>query len=267
MTALLRSAHPGPAVAVTLVAVILAIGAGLEPWRVALLGLAMILDQLSVGWSNDAIDADRDRAAGRRDKPVALGLVSRRFVLAAASTAAAVSLLLFAPLGWAAAVAHLVFLASAWAYNLGVKATIASIAPYLVSFGLLPSLVTLASAEPAVAPWWATGAGALLGAAAHVANVLPDLADDAATGVRGLPHRLGPVTSGVVIAASLAGAGALVVLGPGAPTPWGLAGLAVIVVIALVIVARVRRPTRLMFQLIMVAALLDVVLLAVGGGL
>lgn len=267
MIALLRSAHPGPAVAVTLVAVILAIGAGLEPWRIVLLGLAMILDQLSVGWSNDAIDTDRDRASGRRDKPVALGLVSRRLVLTVALVAAGASVLLFLPLGWAAAAAHLVFLASAWAYNLGLKATVLSIAPYLVSFGLLPSLVTLSSTDPALAPWWATGAGALLGAAAHVANVLPDLADDAATGVRGLPHRFGLTTSGVVIAISLAVAGGLVVVGPGSATPWGVAGLVVIVVIAVVIVARVRRPTRLLFQLIMAAALLDVVLLATSGGL
>src|SRR3712207_7375206 len=31
-----------------------------------------------------------------------------------------------------------------------------------------------------------------LGVGAHLLNVLPDLEDDAATGVRGLPHVLGP---------------------------------------------------------------------------
>ena len=41
-------------------------------------------------------------------------------------------------------------------------------------------------------PWWATlGLGAMLGVGAHLVNALPDLADDEATGVRGLPHRLG----------------------------------------------------------------------------
>ena len=39
------------------------------------------------------------------------------------------------------------------------------------------------------------GAAAALGSAAHFVNVLPDLADDAATGVHGLPHRLGPLAS------------------------------------------------------------------------
>jgi hypothetical protein len=51
-------------------------------------------------------------------------------------------------------------------------------------------LVTLALPEPALASPWAFAAGALLGVAAHFANVLPDLDDDRATGVRGLPQSL-----------------------------------------------------------------------------
>ena len=50
-------------------------------------------------------------------------------------------------------------------------------------------------AEVWIAPVWITAAGALLGAGAHFANVLPDLEDDARTGVRGLPHRIGRVGS------------------------------------------------------------------------
>ena len=50
-------------------------------------------------------------------------------------------------------------------------------------------------------------AGALLGVGAHLVNALPDLADDEATGVRGLPHRLGPrwtppVATAVLVLAS-----------------------------------------------------------------
>ena len=71
--ALARSTHPGPGLAVTVVAVLLGVAVGLEPWRVAVLGLAMLFDQVSVGLSNDWIDADRDRAVGRTDKPVARG--------------------------------------------------------------------------------------------------------------------------------------------------------------------------------------------------
>ena len=56
-------------------------------------------------------------------------------------------------------------------------------------------------------------AGALLGVGAHLVNVLPDLADDAATGVRGLPHRLGARRSSVLAAAVLVGATVVIVVG------------------------------------------------------
>jgi len=39
-----------------------------------------------------------------------------------------------------------------------------------------------------------SAAAALLGLGAHFANVLPDLAGDAATGVRGLPSASPPIT-------------------------------------------------------------------------
>src|SRR5215217_7180682 len=78
LRALTLSTHPGPAAGVTAITVLLAIAAGLEPWRVLLLGLVMALDQASVGLSNDWIDADRDRAVGRADKPVARGDVPAR---------------------------------------------------------------------------------------------------------------------------------------------------------------------------------------------
>ena len=60
----------------TAIAVILGIGVGLEPGSVVLLGLAFLLNQASVGLSNDWLDADRDRAVGRTDKPVARGDLS-----------------------------------------------------------------------------------------------------------------------------------------------------------------------------------------------
>ena len=136
----------------TIVTVVLSIGAQLEPWRITLLGLAMLLDQLSVGWSNDWLDAERDRAVGRTDKPVARGLVSVATVRTAAVGAAVVSIVLTAPLGWLAVITHVVVLASAWAYNAWLKNTALSVAPFILSFGLLPALVTLSSAHPVLAP-------------------------------------------------------------------------------------------------------------------
>jgi 4-hydroxybenzoate polyprenyltransferase len=267
IAALALSTHPGPAVAVSVIAVVLGVGVGLEWWRLLLLGLAFLANQASVGLSNDWIDADRDRAVGRADKPVATGRISATAVRNAAFMTALLAVALTVPLGWAATVAHAAFIVSAWSYNAGLKGTVLSVAPYIVSFGMLPLVVTLALPSPAVASPWAMLAGALLGVAAHFANVLPDLADDAATGVRGLAHRAGPRTSGLVIAAALAGASASIVLGLGDPQLYGWIGLAVSVTLAIACAALViaRRPTRLIFRLIIAGALIDVVLLALSG--
>ncbi len=265
--ALLLSTHPGPAIAVTLVAVGLASGVGLDTWRIVVLGVAVALNQASVGWSNDWIDADRDRAVGRSDKPVAAGLVTRGAVRTAAIVAAVLAVAVTLPLGWAATLVHAIFIASAWSYNAGLKSTPASVVPYIVSFGLLPLLVTLSLAEPRAAAWWAMGLGALLGTAAHFANVLPDLDDDRATGVRGLPHRLGAKASGILTFAVLEGAGILGYLGAGSQDAPALANLVVTSVIAAVGVVLVltRPPSRLLFRLIIAAALLDVFVLATAG--
>ncbi|CAN5618560.1 UbiA family prenyltransferase [soil metagenome] len=267
LRALALSTHPGPGLAVTAIAVILGFGVGLDPWRLLVLGLAVLANQCSVGLSNDWIDADRDRAVGRTDKPVALGLVPIATVRIAAFATAVLAILLTLPLGPWATLAHAVFIASAWGYNLGLKGTPFSVLPYIVSFGLLPLIVTLARPEPALASAWAIAAGALLGVSAHFANVLPDLEDDAKTGVRGLPHRVGARTSGLVIAGALAGASVCLVMGLGGAGALQFAGLAVSLTLAAVcaVLVLTGRAPAAVFRLIIVAALVDVLLLALSG--
>ncbi|MFZ5851843.1 MAG: UbiA family prenyltransferase, partial [Actinomycetota bacterium] len=190
--ALLQAAHPLPALAVTGAAGALAAGAG-QPASGVLRAVLMVLaGQASIGWSNDAWDWRRDAAAGRQDKPVARGAVGPRPVWLAAVGAAGLCVPLSLWYGVAAGLVHLVAVASAWAYNLRLKATAWSFAPYALSFGLLPVFVVLGLPGTPLPPWWAVAAGALLGVGAHLANALPDLADDLAPGVRGAPHRLGP---------------------------------------------------------------------------
>jgi len=265
LDALRRSSHPGPTFLVTTVAVLLAVGANLDVWRIVVLGVVILLDQLSVGWSNDWIDAGRDREVGRGDKPVASGEISATLVRNSAIIGAVLSVVVSIALGWQAALVHLLFLASAWAYNVWLKNTPVSVAPFIVSFGMLPFIVTLSAADPSTAAPWALGAGALLGVAAHFSNVLPDLEADRATGIRGLPHRLGPTASGVVIAGSLAAASGLLLLG--SPDALHVAGFAagLGVAVAILVLVLDRRRTRLLFQLIMGAAVIDVLLLAFGG--
>jgi 4-hydroxybenzoate polyprenyltransferase len=266
--AVAASTHPGPALAVTAITIGLAIANGLEPWRVALLGLAMLANQLSVGLSNDWIDAERDRAVGRPDKPVARGDVSERAARNLAFAFAGLALVLTIPLGLPALLIHVVVLGGAWSYNAGLKNSVFSPLPYAVCFGLLPALVTLSAAEPAWPSGWVMAAGALLGLAAHFANVLPDLDDDAATGVQGLGHRIGGRASAAVAFVAL-GAASLSLAVELAFSPLAIAGLAVGVAIAVwgLVLALRGRMARVLFRLVIAGAVVDVVLLVVAAAL
>lgn len=252
----------------TAVATILAVALELTAWRIVTVAGVILLNQLSVGWSNDWLDAERDRAVGRRDKPVARGDISAETVRNAALVALVVSVLLAFLLGPAAGLAHAVFVGSAWAYNLRLKNTAASVLPYVVSFGILPAVVGLGAERPSIVAWWALVTGALLGIAAHFANVLPDLDDDSRTGIRGLPHRLGRTASGLMAFGALALGSLAASLGSGVPySPIAIAGLVAGLAIAAIggCLAVLRPPGRLLFQLIMLSALIIVTMLAVSG--
>src|SRR3954469_12137156 len=61
---LVLACHPLPTVAVTAFATAYAAAVGLSAGRVALVAVAVLLGQLSIGWCNDWVDAPRD-VAGR----------------------------------------------------------------------------------------------------------------------------------------------------------------------------------------------------------
>jgi 4-hydroxybenzoate polyprenyltransferase len=259
---LVRAAHPGPAAAVVTLSVLLAVVAGLGAGRVVLVALAVLAGQLSVGWSNDLVDEVRDRAVGRGDKPVAAGQVSSRAVrTACAASVVAVVVLSFACGAWAGVV-HLFCVASAWAYNLWLKSTVWSWVPYAVSFGGLVVFVTLAGRPPALPPWWMPVAAGLLGVGAHLLNVLPDLDDDALTGVRGLPHRLGARSLPRVATVVLLAGSVVVALGAG---PARTSSVAALVVVGLLGVVALTGRGKLPFVAAIGIALADVVLLVLAG--
>ena len=267
LRALALATHLGPTVAVTTVATLLAVAAGLPGGRVALVCVAVLAGQASIGWSNDWLDADRDRAVARADKPVVQGAVEPGRLRSAALIAAALAVVLSLRLGAVPGLLLLVLVASGWAYNAGLKRTAASVVPYLTGFGALPAGVVAAAPGTPTAPWWLVTAGAALGGAAHLANVAPDLEDDLATGVRGLPHRLGARASALTAALLLGAASVVLVLGPAAPPTvagWLGLGLAApaLVVAALAGTARFRT---LAFPAVMLLTVLDVVLLLLGG--
>jgi 4-hydroxybenzoate polyprenyltransferase len=253
---LLRACHPLPATAVTLLSGALAYALG-QPLSTSALAAATVgASQLSIGWANDAIDAPRDQAARRVDKPLVARPGLRRTVWIAAWIAAACTGL--AAIGWGWPRGFLIFAALILAqlYNWPLKGTAFSVVPYVLCFGLLPAFLA-----PGV-PIWVLVAAGLLGGAAHFVNVIPDLADDAATGVRGLPHRLGARPS--LYLASFLLLATTVVLVAGATPPLWAAVVATVGAGALPLLSHFAGP-RTAFRGVIAIAALDVLLLVTSG--
>jgi 4-hydroxybenzoate polyprenyltransferase len=253
--ALVRATHPLPAVAVTVLvgAVTAARGAsaGTLVWVVA----SSAAGQASVGWSNDYLDRDRDKRAGRAEKPLVAGDVRPGTVLTGALVALPLSALLSGPVGLAESGVMLAAVLSAWGYNLGLKATPLSWMPYAVSFGLAPVYMWMATSGTDLPPAWIVAAAALLGVGAHLLNVLPDLGADRAGAVRGLPHRLG-VRGSLLLACGLLAGVLASLLGFGGPPDAGRAAAAGLAagLIGGVAWAGIRGRNRLGFRLTIAAA-------------
>ncbi|MET8144615.1 UbiA family prenyltransferase [Sphaerisporangium sp. NPDC005288] len=276
MLALIRASHPGPTVVVTAMGSALAAGVGRGAGGTLLAGAAVLSGQLSIGWSNDWIDRRRDQAIGRADKPLAAGPgtpdgagggLAPRTVARAAFVALAACVPLSLANGLAAGLVHLAAVACGWLYNLRLKATAASPLPFAAAFGLLPAFITLGLPGH---PWpaaWAMAAGALLGMGAHFANVIPDLPDDLALGVRGLPQRLGATGARVGAAVLLVAASVVIALGPGghagAPAVAGLA--AVVLALGGGLAAARGNLRRAAFAVTVVVAVIDVAMFAAQG--
>jgi 4-hydroxybenzoate polyprenyltransferase len=270
---LVLACHPLPTLAVTAISAGLASLAGLSLGTGILVTLAVFTGQLSIGWSNDRIDAARDRAVHRDAKPVAAGELAIGTLTVAIGAALIATVALSLALGYRAGLIALLTVACGWAYNLGLKATALSALPYAIAFGLLPAISTLARPDHRWPAAWAVAAGALLGVAAHFANVLPDLAADAATGVRGLPHRVGARASVVIGPVLLVAATAVIVI-DGAHSGvrridawrWVVLGGCVGVAVAALLAGLARPSSRLFFVGTVVVALADVALFGLTGG-
>jgi 4-hydroxybenzoate polyprenyltransferase len=258
---LVRSCHPAPSVAVTVFATVLSILVGNTAGTTVLLAFAILTGQLSIGWSNDRIDAARDRRTGRADKPLAANAAPRRVIDIAIAASLVATVATSLALGVWPGVTHLLAVACGWSYNVALKSTWLSWLPFALAFGALPAIATLAlPGHPAPAPW-VVAAGALLGIAAHLTNTVPDLDDDRANRVVGFPHRIGARAALVLSTVLLAGASVLIVLGPrGGPGTLDWIGLGLVTVLAVISLSTSRFP----FYAIIALVALDLLLLVLG---
>ena len=263
--ALIIAGHPGPSLAITALVALLAAGTGPYGIGPILTAPAMLAGQLSIGWSNDALDAPRDAAAGRTDKPVATGGISARAVWLAAFASLLAALGMALAIGVVTAIILAVIVGAGWAYNIGLKSTSASGLMYILGFGPIPAYAASTLAGHLMPIWYATAVAALVGLGGHFANVLPDLAADRTTGVNGLPQwvaaRWGAGTVRAIMLVLMLSASVLLLLV--SSRQWvALAGLGAAVLLALVgAVGTGRVPFMAAFGI----AAVDVVVLAVGG--
>lgn len=251
LTAWIRACHPGPTAMVTIVVTALGAKLGWTGWALVGLGLAVLLGQLSVGWSNDAVDATADAAAARADKPtVSDGLQQRTLLRAALGVAAAACVLSWIVAGPVGGTCHVVGIAMGWLYNLRLSRTGWAWITYAIAFGLLPSFVTvgLVGTWPAM---WLTAAFAVIGVSAHLANSLRDLDADAAIGVDGPAARLGRGRTRV-LAWVLLGVGAIIIAAAVAPTNQ-LAAAVGLVSVAVLLIASTRLGDSRAFATILAA--------------
>jgi 4-hydroxybenzoate polyprenyltransferase len=234
---------------------------------VTIFAAAVLAGQLSIGWSNDAFDADLDAAAGRTDKPLVAGTVSRRAVIIAAGVALVASFAAAFAISSRTGLLMVPVVGAGWAYNAGLKATVWSGLMYVLGFGPIPALATsILPGHPAARPW-SVAAASLLGLGAHFANVLPDLATDRTGGVRGLPQRVAAAAGERAVRLTalvlLLGASALIAWAPtGQAYRWPvLVGFGAAIVLAVV---AVRAKGRTPFLCALGIAGIDVLMFLVG---
>lgn len=261
---LAAACHPGPTLVVTGVITALAVSLGMGAAGSLAVLLAVLTGQLSIGWANDAHDAEGDRQAQRADKPVVRGWVDERTLWTAAAVAAILciplSLVAGGPIG---GTAHILAVAGAWAYDLWLKATVWSFLPFLVSFGLLAPFLTYGLSPPRPPQPWAMAALALIGVGAHLANGIPDIDSDRASHTQGIVGRLGARASAYLSVIALLAVTGLVLANIDLPAVLSLSILAIIGVVAGI--AAVASRGRHLFPVVMVLAVANTVLLTLNG--
>jgi len=201
----LAAAHPFPLAMVLALTALIGVASAqgeLDGASLALLLVAMLGSQLAIGWSNDYLDRERD-AIYQPWKPLPSGLVHARRMPPAVLVALGISVACSVVLGLTPLLYLVAGTACGLAYDFGLKDTRFSAVPFVVALAVLPPFVWAALDVYRDEFLWLYALGTPLALAAHLANTLPDIETDAASGRRGLAVVLGRRWSLALIGACL----------------------------------------------------------------
>jgi 4-hydroxybenzoate polyprenyltransferase len=202
-----QACHFGPTVIVTTIAFVF----GTYYWwegPAFVIAFTVALGQLVVGWSNDLYDYKDDLAHGRTKKPLVSGLITPQYLSKWLRFMVPFSFIanLLGPLGIRGGLVYMFGIAWGVAYNFYFKFSAFSPLPFAIAFAALPS--SIAISKGITPPLWMLLGGSIFGMAAHFINVIKDMKEDQASGIQGLPQRLGTKRS-VIVAITLIALGVL----------------------------------------------------------
>ena len=207
---LLKASHFGP----TLIVTAISFAFGVHYWwegPAYVIAFGVFTGQLVVGWSNDLYDFDDDLKHQRTKKPLVSELITKQYLQKWLRFMVAFSFVanLLGPLGIKGGLVYMLGIACGVAYNFYFKFNLFSPLPFAIAFAALPSCVVIS--KDLYPPLWMLLGGALFGMAAHFINVIKDMDEDQASGIKGLPQRLGKSKS-IAAAAVLIAAGIAVLI-------------------------------------------------------
>ena len=191
---LLKASHFGP----TLIVTTISFGFGTYYWwegPAYVIAFGVFTGQLVVGWSNDLYDLEDDLKHQRSKKPLVSGLITKQYLQKWLRFMVPFSFVanLLGPLGIKGGLVYMLGIACGIAYNFYFKFNMLSPLPYAIAFAALPSSVAIS--KDINPPIWMLLGGALFGMAAHFINVIKDMDEDQASGIKGLPQQLGKTKS------------------------------------------------------------------------
>jgi len=218
-----RVFHPFPSLLDAAVVAAVAAVAGAPAARIALLAVAMLVLQFSIGAANDWADAPADATANPA-KPIPRGLVRRRTAALLAAVFAGIGLALAAAAGAPAFAVACLGLAAGLAYDLRLKSTQWSWLPYAIGIPLLPVFAWVGATGRLPAPFVVLIPLAVVaGAALAIANALADLERDRAAGTVTIATTLGMERArrlGAMLLAGTATAAIATAVALGGPPGW-----------------------------------------------